>query len=228
MFFVLSIGLGLPYLLLATFSGAITKLPRAGAWMVEIKKVFGFVLLAMAAYFAKFLAPEGARRWVVPAVLVIGALYLLASVLRSKAPPMARAAVGGAAIVFLGAAGWFARPQRATALPFAPYDAERVARAARPVMIDFSADWCAPCHELEDETFADPRVRRALAGTALFKADMTRQDSPEAIALSTKFNVQGMPTVIFLDPQGREIPGSRLVGFEPPGRFLERLAKLSS
>jgi thiol:disulfide interchange protein DsbD len=95
-------------------------------------------------------------------------------------------------------------------------------------MIDFSADWCAPCHELEDQTFADPRVREALAGRALFKADMTRQDSPESIALSTKFNVQGMPTVIFLDPSGREIPGSRLVGFEPPERFLQRLSKLSS
>jgi len=228
MFFVLSIGLGLPYLFLASFSGALTKLPRAGAWMVEIKKVFGFVLLAMAAYFGKFLVPEAARRWIVPAVLVAGALYLLFSALRSKAPPMARAAVSGAAIVFLGAAGWFARPAGAQPLPFAPYDAAKISRAARPAMIDFSADWCAPCHELEDETFADPRVRRALGGTALFKADMTRQDSPEAIELSTKFNVQGMPTVIFLDAQGREIPGTRLVGFEPPERFLQRLSKVSS
>jgi thiol:disulfide interchange protein DsbD len=228
MFFVLSLGLGLPYLFLASFSGALTKLPRAGAWMVEIKKVFGFVLLAMAAYFGKFLVPETARRWVVPAVLVAGALYLLFSALRSKAPPMARAAVSGAAIVFLGAAGWFARPTGSRPLPFAPYDAAKVSLAARPAMIDFSADWCAPCHELEDETFADPRVRQALGRTALFKADMTRQDSPEAIALSTKFNVQGMPTVIFLDAQGREIPGTRLVGFEPPERFLQRLSKVSS
>ncbi|HET9470289.1 MAG TPA: thioredoxin fold domain-containing protein, partial [Usitatibacter sp.] len=187
-----------------------------------------FVLLAMAGYFAKFLVPEAGRRWVVPAILGAGALYLLFSALRSKAPPMARAVVGGAAIVFLGAAGWFARPTGAAPLPFAPYDAAGVAQAARPAMIDFSADWCAPCHELEDETFADPRVRRALGGKALFKADMTRQDSPEAIALSTKFNVQGMPTVIFLDAAGREIPGTRLVGFEPPDRFLQRLAKDAS
>jgi len=228
MFFVLSIGLGLPYLFLASFSGAITKLPRAGAWMVEIKKVFGFVLLAMAAYFGKFLVPEAARLWIVPAVLVVGAVYLLFSALRSKAPPMARAAVSGAAIVFLGAAGWFARPTGGQPLPFAPYDAAKIALAARPAMIDFSADWCAPCHELEDETFADPRVRKALEGTALFKADMTRQDSPEAIALSTKFDVQGMPTVIFLDTQGREVPGTRLVGFESPERFLQRLSKASS
>lgn len=228
MFFVLSLGLGLPYLFLASFSGALTKLPRAGAWMVEIKKVFAFVLLAMAGYFGKFLVPEPARRWVVPAVLAAGALYLLFSAARSKAPPMARAVVASAAIVFLGAAGWFARPRGVSPLAFTPYDAEGVARAARPAMIDFSADWCAPCHELEDETFADPRVRRALEGRALFKADMTRQDSPEAIALSTKFNVQGMPTVIFLDARGREIPGTRLVGFEPPDRFLARLARISS
>ena len=123
---------------------------------------------------------------------------------------------------------YFARPAGGPALAFSPYDAAGVAAAARPAMIDFSADWCAPCHELDDETFADARVQKALAGTALFKADMTRQDSPGTFALSTKYNVLGMPTVIFLDRQGREIPGSRLVGFEPPARFLERLAKLPS
>ena len=228
MFFVLSLGLGLPYLVLASFSGALTKLPRAGAWMVEVKKVFGFVLLAMAAYFGRYLVPEPARRWMVPAVLAVGGVVVLWAALRSKAPAMARAVVGVSAILFFAAAGYFARPKGGTSLAFSAYDASRVAAAARPAMIDFSADWCAPCHELEDETFADPRVRKALEGTALFKADMTRQDSPESIALSTKYNVQGMPTVIFLDPSGREIPGSRLVGFEPPERFLERLSKLSS
>ena len=228
MFFVLSLGLGLPYLVLASFSGALTKLPRAGAWMVEVKKVFGFVLLAMAAYFGRYLAPEPARRWMVPAVLAVGGAVVLWAALRSKAPVMARAVVAVSAILFFAAAGYFARPRGETSLAFAAYDASRVAAAARPAMIDFSADWCAPCHELEDQTFADPRVRQALATRALFKADMTRQDSPESIALSTKYNVQGMPTVIFLDPSGREIPGSRLVGFEPPERFLQRLAKLSS
>jgi thiol:disulfide interchange protein DsbD len=228
MFFVLSLGLGLPYLILASFSGALTKLPRAGAWMVEIKKVFGFVLLAMAAYFAKFLVPEPARRWLMPAVLAAGCAVVLRAALRSKAPAMARAVVGVSAILFFAAAGYFARPKGEPSLAFAAYDESRIAAAARPSMIDFSADWCAPCHELEDQTFADPRVREALSGRALFKADMTRQDSPETIALSTKYNVQGMPTVIFLDPSGREIPGSRLVGFEPPERFLQRLSKLSS
>jgi thiol:disulfide interchange protein DsbD len=228
MFFVLSLGLGLPYLFLASFSGALTKLPRAGAWMVEIKKVFGFVLLAMAAYFAKFLVHEPARRWLVPAVLAIGGVSVLWAAVRSRAPAMARAVVAVSALFFFAAAGYFARPKTGEPLAFVPYDDAKVAAAARPAMIDFSAEWCAPCHELDNETFADPRVREALAGTALFKADMTRQDSPDSIALSTKFNVQGMPTVVFLDPQGREIPGSRLVGFEPPERFLRRLAHLSS
>ena len=228
MFFVLSLGLGLPYLFLASFSGALTKLPRSGAWMVEIKKIFAFVLLAMAAYFAQFLVPEPARRWMVPAVLVAGGVFVLVSAARSKAPAMARAVVGVSAILFLGAAGWFARPKPGSGLAFDAYDAARVSAAARPAMIDFSADWCAPCHELEERTFSDPRVRQALAGRALFKADMTRQDSPEAIELSTRFNVQGMPTIVFLDAAGHEVPGSRLVGFEPPDRFLQRLAKLSS
>jgi thiol:disulfide interchange protein DsbD len=148
--------------------------------------------------------------------------------LRSRVPGMARAAVAGGGIVLLAGAAHFApRPApEAARLAFQPFHQSAGAAAGRTAIIDFSADWCIPCHELEDVTFADPRVRRALSGMTLYKADMTRGDSPEAIELSSRFGIVGMPTIVFLDSSGKEIPGSRLVGFEPPDRFLDRVAKL--
>jgi thiol:disulfide interchange protein DsbD len=230
MFFVLSLGLGLPYLFLALSSGAISRLPRAGVWMVEIKKIFGFVLLGMAAYFARILAPEPVKSWMLPGVLAVGGFYVLTRAFAAKSPGLARVVNGAAGLLFLAAAVFFSpRPnaEGAKAGPrFAAYDAATVAAAGKPAMIDFSADWCIPCHELDDQTFADPRVRKALSGLALYKADMTRQNSPEAQALAKKFQILGMPTIVFLDAKGNEIPGSRLVGFEGPDQFLKRLARL--
>lgn len=228
MFFVLSLGLGLPYLFLATFSGALSKLPKAGAWMVEIKKVFGFVLLAMAAYFLQTVLPEPLRSWLLPAILAIGGAFVLVGILKARVPGVARAAVAGGGIVLLaGAAHFTPRPAAGAArLTFQPFHASAGAAGGRPSMIDFAADWCIPCHELEDVTFSDSRVRQALSGMTLYKADMTRGDSPEAIDLSGRFGIVGMPTIVFLDASGKEVPGSRLVGFEPPDRFLERVAKL--
>lgn len=230
MFFVLSLGLGLPFLFLASFSGALSRLPRAGAWMVEIKKVFGFVLLGMAAYFLGYVLPEPLKTWLLPGILAVGGVYVLIGVLRSSIPALARAFVGiGGALLLAGAVHFAPTPKAPeAALAFAAYDEGRIGAAGKPAMIDFSADWCAPCHELEDITFADARVRAALNGRALFKADMTRQDSPAAQALASKFQILGMPTIVFLDANGKEIPDSRLVGFEPPDDFLKRLERLKT
>jgi thiol:disulfide interchange protein DsbD len=229
-FFVLSLGLGLPYLFLAAFSGALANLPRAGVWMVEVKKIFGFVLLGMAAYFGRILLPEPFRSWLLPAVLVVGGIWILFRAFAPKVPGLARAVTGVAGFLLLSAAAFFVprREAKAESLAFARYDAASVASAGKPAMIDFSADWCIPCHELEDQTFADARVRKALSGRALFKADLTKQNSPESLALAQKFGILGMPTIVFLDAGGNEIPDSRLVGFEGPEEFLQRLAKLKS
>jgi thiol:disulfide interchange protein DsbD len=227
MFFVLSLGLGLPYLVLASFSGAISRLPRAGEWMVEIKKIFGFVLLAMAAYFLRFILPEPVKSWLLPAVLAVGGLYVFLGVFQSRFPALARLVAFGGAAVLMGAAVHFV-PESApkTAPKFLPYDAATVRAAGRPAIVDFSADWCIPCHELDDITFADPRVRARLSAYALYRADMTRQDSPEAIRLSGEYGIQGMPTLVFLDASGQEIRSARLVGFEPPDAFLRRLDRI--
>jgi thiol:disulfide interchange protein DsbD len=221
-FFVLSLGLGLPYLFLAAFSGSLARLPRAGEWMEGVKSIFGWVLLAMAAYFLRTVLPRTAGDWLLPVVLLIAAIAL--AIAGVKLRPGARAA---AAVVFLAAGVFFVpRAVPASAAPaWQPYAEAEVARAGRPAVIDFSAAWCLPCRELDEKTFSDPRVREALGRRALFKADMTRAASPDVVTLSEKYAILGVPTLVFLDAAGREQPDVRLVGFENAEDFLKRLER---
>ncbi len=215
-FFVLSLGLGLPYLFLGAFSGSLQRLPRAGAWMESIKKVFGWVLLAMAAYFLRSVVPAPLGQWLLPAVLFVAIAALLLRGFGLAWPVRA-----GVAAVFLAVAIFFV-PR--TLSGWQPYTAA-AAPSGRPAVIDFSADWCLPCLELERRTFSDPRVREALSRRALFKADMTRATAPEVVSLAEKHKILGVPTVIFLDANGRESEELRLLGFEGPEKFLQRLEK---
>jgi thiol:disulfide interchange protein DsbD len=215
-FFVLSLGLGLPYLFLAAYSGRLARLPRAGEWMEGVKKIFGWILLAMAAYFLRSVVPPPLGKWLLPLVLVIGAVAILVTRLGLRWPIKA-----GAAVVLIAIAIFFV-PRELKG--WQPYAAQAVG-AGRPAVIDFSADWCLPCLELEKKTFSDPRVAEALSRRALLKADMTKIGSPEAVALAERFGILGVPTVIFLDGSGKERQDLRLVGFENAERFLERLAK---
>jgi thiol:disulfide interchange protein DsbD len=215
-FFTLSLGLGLPYLFLAAYSGRLSRLPRAGEWMEGVKKIFGWVLLAMAAYFLRSVLPAPLDKWLLPGMLAVGAIAIFVTRLGLKWPIRAGAAAVLAAIAI------FFVPHELRG--WQPYAAEAIG-AGRPAIIDFSADWCLPCLELEKKTFTDPRVRDALGRRALLKADMTKISSPESIALAEKFGILGVPTVIFLDQNGNERQELRLVGFEDADRFLERLAK---
>ncbi|MEP6767710.1 MAG: cytochrome c biogenesis protein CcdA [Acidobacteriota bacterium] len=222
LFFVLSLGLGLPYLFLGAFSGSLARLPRAGIWMESVKKVFGWVLLAMAAYFLRPVLPRPLGDWLLSGILLIAAVFLA---FRGTAwKPALRAF---AALLFVAAALFFRPRGRADAvgLEWRPYAAQTIAAAGRAAVIDFSADWCLPCRELEEKTFSDPRVRVELERRGLYKADLTKSGSREVAALSDKYAILGVPTLVFLDAAGQERRDLRLVGFESPEDFLARLAK---
>lgn len=235
LFFALALGLGVPYLVLGTFTGLVNRLPASGMWMVGVRRVFGVILVAMAAYFAAPLLPGEAGGWLMAAVLVLGGLYLLVvdrtgheqpAIDRAMRLLCAAMVVAGLwlapAGVVGGSAGGGSVAGSSGGLEWSAFDASRLeaaTAAGTPVILDFYADWCAPCKELDAKTFADPRVRDVLGSYARFKIDLTR--STEAgRRLTESYDVRGVPTVIVLDGDGERF---RITGFEPPERFLQRL-----
>ena len=100
---------------------------------------------------------------------------------------------------------------------------DKLHSAGRPVMLDFYADWCVSCKEMEKFTLSDPRVRAALEPMLLLQADVTAASEADR-ALLKRFSLFGPPGMIFFDAQGREIPGLRVIGYQPPDRFLKTLA----
>ncbi len=224
-FFTLALGLGAPYLVLATSSNLLQKLPRSGDWMIWVKKLFGVILVALGLFYVSLsFAPQWSA-WVAPAALLIGGLYLgfiEKSAAKRKNFLMLKRIVGVAGIAG-GIALIATAPKQA--LEFRPYEDVAVQQAlasGKPVILEFSASWCIPCHELERSTFSDPKVIAEARNFQVFKVDLTRSDSPEVAARTKQYAIQGVPTVIFLN-HGAEVTEARFSGFLPPEQFLEKM-----
>jgi thiol:disulfide interchange protein DsbD len=231
MFFVLAIGLGTPFLFLALSSGAINQLPRSGDWMVCVKKVFGIVLLGMAVYFLNPLLPSSVLKGVVLVFALAAGAYIgfvEGSGKDRSLFPWVKKAVG-LLIVLVGI--YFILPgETATSeLPWIPFEEgvlDQHRRSARPAMIDFTADWCIPCKELDHYTFSDPRFVALSKEMFLIKVDLTSFSSPQSIAVREKFGIKGVPTVLFLDRGGQEIEDLRFVGFIDADTLIRKLDEL--
>jgi thiol:disulfide interchange protein DsbD len=236
MFFVLAVGMGLPLMVLAILSGSIRSLPRSGEWMVWVKKIFGFILLLMAAYFLRTVIPHFLYWLILAAITLAAGLYIgwLKKVKGiGKVFTIARSALG---VLILIAFVWilFAPghalhgPRAGESIRWQPYDESAMTRSAEkgiPVVVDFTADWCVPCKELETKTFSDPRVVKRAARFTTLRVDLTKGASNELKALSAKYQVAGVPTVVFVGEDGKELPELKFVGFIGPDSLLGLMGK---
>lgn len=242
LFFVLAIGMGIPFMVLGAFSGSIKRLPRSGAWMVWVRKIFGFILLAMAAYFLEPLFPNPLTYYLTLALIMLLAGIYLAWInevqgtgrgfafLRNIIGILFFALALYAAVTGIethvkkiqaGSAG-----EVGSAIQWFPYSEMMLSQAAqegKPVFIDFYADWCAPCKELDAKTFSTPEVTGRSKDFIMLKVDLTSTDDPQAEALRKKYQVKGVPTLVFLKPDGQEIPDLRGTGFETKEVFLDKM-----
>jgi thiol:disulfide interchange protein DsbD len=231
-FFTLSLGLGLPLFFLAMFSGKLDKLPRSGEWMVWIRKLMGWVLVGMAAYFIRPLLPSTTGILLMAAVALAAGLHL---------GWIDRTPAGFRAFGWLKAGVGLTGVVMATYLigsliiqgPGVKWDAysddllSEAVKSRKPAIIDFSAAWCAPCRELDEVTFHDGEVvKQAAQDFVMIKVDLTRRGNPDYDRLLRKFEVKGVPTVVFLDREGQERRDLRLVDYLPPGQFLVRMAEI--
>jgi len=243
--FALAAGTSVPLLLIGASAG--TLLPRAGAWMETVKRIFGLLLLGVALWTVQPLLPASLALGLWGALL-IGAAVGLGALRRAPSGHGAAPRVGRLAAAAIGVFGvlqvvgaasggtdvlrplahLIGRPGApAGALAFMPVrsnaELDAALRAAgRPVMVDFYADWCVSCKEMERFTFSDDAVRQRLARAALLKIDVTA-NSTEDRALLRRFGLFGPPGTLFFDAQGREFVGSRVIGYQPAERFLQTL-----
>jgi thiol:disulfide interchange protein DsbD len=217
--FTYALGMGLLFFLIGAFS---IHLPKSGAWMETVKSIFGVALLAAAGIFLKDAFPQvkplfSAAREAAFVAAGLAALGVLAGALHASfdGPVLQRVAKGlgvallvGGIVYAIGAAGARERARSAAAFAWLHSEEEAIALAkaeGRPVLVDFWAEWCTACKELDRTAFADARVREALSRFVTVKVDATN-DTEEVAALLDKYGVVGMPTLVFIDRRGHEVP----------------------
>lgn len=226
MFFVLALGLGFPYLFLAIFSGKIKNLPRAGLWMDAVKHIFGLILIAMALYFLLPLLPKEISGYVLPAFGIIAALYLLLFDKAAKSVKGFRIFKSVFAVLVIALSVYSLIPSDKKGIEWTPYSetALNSVDEKRGVIIDFYADWCIPCKELDALTFSDPKVIELSKEFGTFKADLTKSLSPEVSSLREKYIILGVPTVLILDSDGKE--KTRITGFVNAEEFYKLISEV--
>ena len=238
--YLLALGMGVPLILITLFGNKI--LPKSGMWMETVKKLFGFVILALPVFLISRILPE---EWTPRLWAMLGTAFFIWFAFQ-----MPKNGTGWVfRILFLVAAMISVKPLQTwvwdeTSTPsvvenkavshveFKKVKSEAELQQAlaennKPlVMLDLYADWCVACKEFEKETFSAPSVQKAFGDMLLLQVDMTK-NSEENRALMAKYKVLGLPTILFFNRDGKEIEGSRVNGFMPPVEFLQWIEKIS-
>jgi len=225
-FFVMAFGLGFPYLILGTFSGLLSKLPKSGTWMVWVKKIFGVVLVGVALFYIALAFFPAYSLHVIIATLVIGGLYLGFLERSGKGLKVFTRVKWGVGAVCLLIAALLIQNLQKEGIEWEAYSDESFEQAltdGSPIMMDFYADWCIPCLELERATFTNQDVIDATMDFRRFKVDMTQYESESSQRLRGRFDIAGVPTILFINEDGDEVEDARVVGFLRADRFLERV-----
>jgi thiol:disulfide interchange protein DsbD len=249
--FVMSLGMGAPLLLVGAFSRSL--LPKSGPWMEGVKKFFGVIMLATALWLVSPVIPlwlqmlGWALLMVIPAIflhaldplpqhahgwqrlgkglgvmLLLGGAAMLIGVLGGAKDPLQPLGFLGGGTAAVSPAPTFERVASIERLDARLAEAKA---AGKPVMLDFYADWCVSCKEMERFTFADPQVAARMKQIVLLKADVTANTAADA-ALLKRFGLFGPPGIIFFDAAGRELNDLRVVGFQPTEKFLPTLERI--
>jgi len=245
--FSLSIGMGIPLLVFGTSAGKL--LPKAGPWMDNIKAVFGFMLLGLAAWMLDRILPDAITMAMYASLAVYAGIWFGA--LKSLPDGASGTALFGKAISMLillygvtlgvGALSGSSNPlQPLDRISGVPADEnhlkfqtiksledfiaarDKAAASQQTLMLDFYADWCVSCKEMEAWTFTDPAVHDALASTVLIQADVTANDAVDRELLDY-FGIFGPPTIVFFNSEGEEAQGQRVIGYMPTDDFLRHL-----
>ena len=244
--FALGMGMGVPLMVAGVSAGKF--LPRAGAWMNAVKAVFGVMLLAVAIYLLERIVPDRVGLLLWAALLIVCSIYMGAlDSLTSETGGWRRLWKGAGLVmliygvlVMMGAAGGqgdLLRPLKGLALAGGgaaeheltfrrvkgvdglTSELEPAVARGQVVMVDYYADWCISCKEMERFTFSDPSVRAALADVLLLQTDVTANDAADR-ALLAEFELFGPPAILFFGADGRERRELRVVGFMDADEFL--------
>lgn len=235
--FAMAIGMSVPLLLVGVSAGAL--LPRAGSWMNAVKRFFGVLMLGLAIWMISPIIPDAVQMIGWAALGIAYGAYLLSAAKGrwiSKAVGLVFAALGLMQLVGVTTGGRDAlaplahmRKDSAEHADFtrvktvADLDAAIAKAHGKNVMLDFYADWCVSCIEMEKLTFTDPRVQMQFADMVLLQVDVTANDLHDK-ELLRRYNLFGPPGIIFFDKNGQEIRGGRVIGFQKADKFTQSLA----